>query len=361
MLNRLWVLAIVGVAAVIMSPRVDAAETPSIWFCEELYTNFDGSVQFLMFWTDLPGQQYLSGQTIWAASGKRLHTYTFPSDLPGETANRRFLVATEGFRDLHVLTPDYVVPNGFLFLDDGAVSCVGNPYPGHTRADYARLPTDGVTAYHPACDDPLPGCIWTATAVNYARQAYTFTQDTLPPTPPPTSPPSPPGPFSNVPIRSVPVVEYYHAAFNHYFITALPREIAILDRGIIAGWSRTGLEFGAFVQPVSGTSPVCRFFSAAFAETGAHFQTPLASECAAVRKHAEWSLESDEAFYVFLPNADGTCGGRRRPVFRLYNNGETGAPNHRYTTDVAVREQMIAQGWIAEGIGPDAVVICSES
>ena len=30
------------------------------------------------------------------------------------------------------------------------------------------------------------------------------------------------------------------------------------------------------------------------------------------------------------------------PVFRLYNNGQSGAPNHRYVTMPAVRDQMLA-------------------
>jgi len=33
--------------------------------------------------------------------------------------------------------------------------------------------------------------------------------------------------------------------------------------------------------------------------------------------------------------------------------------NHRYTTDLATRAQMISQGWVAEGLGPNAVEMCS--
>jgi hypothetical protein len=46
-------------------------------------------------------------------------------------------------------------------------------------------------------------------------------------------------------------------------------------------------------------------------------------------------------------------------VFRLYNNGQGGAPNHRYTTDAAVRAAMIAAGWAPEGYGPQGVALCS--
>ena len=47
------------------------------------------------------------------------------------------------------------------------------------------------------------------------------------------------------------------------------------------------------------------------------------------------------------------------PVYRLYNQGQGGAPNHRYTTDLGVRSQMLAQGWVPEGFGPVGVVMCA--
>ena len=34
--------------------------------------------------------------------------------------------------------------------------------------------------------------------------------------------------------------------------------------------------------------------------------------------------------------------------------------NHRYMTDAAVRNQMTARGWLAEGDGPDLVVMCAQ-
>ena len=57
--------------------------------------------------------------------------------------------------------------------------------------------------------------------------------------------------------------------------------------------------------------------------------------------------------------ADGSCPDNTLAVYRLYNNGQGGAPNHRYTTDVTIRMQMIAQGWIPEGYGPLGVIMCS--
>ena len=53
------------------------------------------------------------------------------------------------------------------------------------------------------------------------------------------------------------------------------------------------------------------------------------------------------------------CPQQTRPVYRLYNNGLGGEPNHRYTTSTAIRAAMLARGYLAEGYGPDAVAMCA--
>ena len=105
--------------------------------------------------------------------------------------------------------------------------------------------------------------------------------------------------------------------------------------------------------------PVCRFFSAAFAPKSSHFYSPFAFECAIEQANALWMLESRDAFDIAVPAEDGSCAAGLIPVYRLYNKGQGGAPNHRYTTEVAVRTQMIADGWVPEGLGADAVAMCS--
>jgi photosystem II stability/assembly factor-like uncharacterized protein len=161
------------------------------------------------------------------------------------------------------------------------------------------------------------------------------------------------------PATSVPVIEYVHAEFGHYFITSIPDEISKLDNGSVAGWARTGLQFNAYATPNENSVPVCRFFSAAFAPKSSHFYTPFATECATRQADPAWSLESSDAFDIAVPADDGSCAAGLTPVYRMYNNGQGGAPNHRYTTDLTVRAQMIAQGWVPEGLGPNAVEMCS--
>jgi hypothetical protein len=42
------------------------------------------------------------------------------------------------------------------------------------------------------------------------------------------------------------------------------------------------------------------------------------------------------------------------PLYRLYNNGQGGAPNHRYTVDPTVRAAMIARNWSPEATATTA-------
>lgn len=155
-----------------------------------------------------------------------------------------------------------------------------------------------------------------------------------------------------------PAVEYYHAGFDHYFVTDIPAEIDVLDRGLLPGWSRTGESFNVYADAPKGSAPVCRFFSTAFGTRSSHFYTPDANECAGLRRDPSWQLEA-VVFATPLPGPSGACPAASQPVFRLYNGGAGGAPNHRYTTSAATRGQMLAKGWVAEGYGPAGAVMCA--
>jgi hypothetical protein len=96
---------------------------------------------------------------------------------------------------------------------------------------------------------------------------------------------------------------------------------------------------------------VCRFWSGqTFAPRSSHFYTPFDWECASTRSDAAWTFEG-EAFSIKLADPSGACPTGTMPLYRLFNDGRGGAPNHRYTTSLATRADMIAQGWIAEGSG----------
>ncbi len=145
--------------------------------------------------------------------------------------------------------------------------------------------------------------------------------------------------------------EYFHGGYGHYFVTAAPLEIAALDSGQFAGWARTGESFDVLALNEAASANVCRFWSAqTFAPKSSHFYTPFDWECAIAKVLPAWQFEG-EVFAMMLPDPFGTCAGGTIPLYRLYNDGKGEAPNHRYTTRMAVREEMIGQGWIAEGRG----------
>jgi hypothetical protein len=61
---------------------------------------------------------------------------------------------------------------------------------------------------------------------------------------------------------------------------------------------------------------------------------------------------------LFLPDfVAGSCPAATRPVYRLWN-GRIDS-NHRYTADAGERDRMLAQGFVREGYGPDAVAMCA--
>ena len=152
-------------------------------------------------------------------------------------------------------------------------------------------------------------------------------------------------------------VEFYHAALDHYFITAEPAEIADLDSGVHTGWTRTGYRFSVIKRGSSypGTMPMCRFWSGMLSS---HFYTAKPSECEDVKvmfAHA-WQFESGEVFRAFLVDAvTGQCPADTTPVYRLYNNRPD--VNHRYTDQLSAFVFMKGKGYIPEGDGNPAIPI----
>jgi hypothetical protein len=157
---------------------------------------------------------------------------------------------------------------------------------------------------------------------------------------------------------TVTVVEFYSVARDHYFMSASAQEIADLDTGVHAGWTRTGLTFRAYASATAGASPVCRFYvPPAFGDS--HFYSASPAECAQViAKYPGFVYETPATLYIALPDTStGACPSGTTPVYRVWDNRPD--TNHRYTTSLVVRQQMLSQGWIAEGYGPSQVIMCA--
>ncbi len=149
-------------------------------------------------------------------------------------------------------------------------------------------------------------------------------------------------------------IEFYKADINHYFMTAYSDEATSLDNNPAWDWVRTGKTYNIWLtqgSAPSNASPVCRFYGVfANGTVGSHFYTIDTGECEYVKSRTDWGWSYEGyAFYAVKP-AGGVCSSGTSPVYRVYNNGMGGAPNHRYMTSQSVVDTMVAQGWVSEGL-----------
>jgi hypothetical protein len=293
---------------------------------EQIYTNADGSVQFVVLkeCCNANGENILDGKSLRSTSPAGTQTFTFPNDLPFNTANKRVLVATPGFAALGLIAPDYTMPANFVPIGGGSLN-----YAGVSQVSFGPLPTDGTNAIL------ATGAVVPNVATNFVGQSASVQ----------------PGPTSAL------AVEFYNATLDHYFLTHIANEISDLDTGVHPGWMRTQQSFRVFTSSSAQTSPVCRFYIPP-ASGDSHFYGRGTQECTETgQKFPTFVNEDSQFFHVILPAA-GVCPAGTIPVYRVFNN-RPGSANHRYTIDRNIRDLMVSQQhWIAEGDGPDLVVMC---
>ena len=153
---------------------------------------------------------------------------------------------------------------------------------------------------------------------------------------------------------SLPVVEFYNTNLDHYFITADANEAAGIDGGSAGpGWIRTGNSFKS-----GGSTAVCRFYGSQIPGPNSHFYTASASECDGLKQlqtttpaaQKRWNFESLD--FISSPPTNGICPSGTAPVYRAYNNGFARRvdSNHRISSATAAIQEVVARGWIDEGI-----------
>ncbi len=150
---------------------------------------------------------------------------------------------------------------------------------------------------------------------------------------------------------TVDVIEFYNAPLNHYFLTAVPAEAAVIEAGVVGPyWLRTGLSFRTLAAATTGGSAVdvCRFFGTPGRGPSSHFYTADPVECSAVKANPRWLYEGI-AFVAILP-VEGTCPVATAAVIRFYWPGtDVSQSRHRYVRDVAELARMRDTTWIEEG------------
>jgi hypothetical protein len=110
------------------------------WEITEIFSNGDGSVQFIEMFVANDGEAGVGPFTITSGA----NTFNFVTNLPSSsTANTWMLIATTSFASLPgAPTPDYVLPDGFLNTSGGTLNYAS----GADVWTHGTVPTDGINS-----------------------------------------------------------------------------------------------------------------------------------------------------------------------------------------------------------------------
>ena len=134
------------------------------WDINEVYSNADGSVQFIELFTSSNGQEFLSGHKITSTGAP---DFIFPSNSPSPTGGHHLLIATG---DINGVAPDYIIPANFLTTGPGTVNFVGADL-----LSYSFLPINGFSSI-----DGNGDIFASATPTNFSGSTTTLTGNGTP-------------------------------------------------------------------------------------------------------------------------------------------------------------------------------------
>ncbi len=119
-----------------------AAASHHSWRMSEVFSNADGSLQFVEMQSSADGHdKIICCQLVAGDASTGVDTgYRFPQNLPSSsTAGKSMLIATAAFESTFGIRPDYIIPDGFLTTGAGDVFY-------NDAINWNSLPTDGVTS-----------------------------------------------------------------------------------------------------------------------------------------------------------------------------------------------------------------------
>jgi hypothetical protein len=131
-----------------------------LWEISEVFSNADGTVQFIEMSSESTGENAMS--RMFLRSSGTAQEFHFPSNLVGDTADRHLLVATAAFAaEPGAVTPDFVVQDGFLRTEGDTLTFWSEAQPGGIYGGGAppivwdtyafgvgQLPIDGIHSIH---------------------------------------------------------------------------------------------------------------------------------------------------------------------------------------------------------------------
>ena len=110
--TRIQTVAIAGGLVCFAINAQPAMASFHAWDITEIYSNADGTLQFIEWFTSSNSQHLLAGHVVTTNA----NVYTFPGNLPSSgTGGHHFLMGTAGFAALPgAPPPDFIIPDGFI-------------------------------------------------------------------------------------------------------------------------------------------------------------------------------------------------------------------------------------------------------
>ncbi|MGH9797338.1 MAG: hypothetical protein ACRD5D_04165, partial [Candidatus Polarisedimenticolia bacterium] len=103
------------VCGVLLGSALPAAAGVHLWRVKEIFSNADGTVQFIEIATccGSTGENFLAGHVVRSTATGR--SFTFPANVVGSTLNKHVLLATSAFDALPGgPAPDHIIADGFI-------------------------------------------------------------------------------------------------------------------------------------------------------------------------------------------------------------------------------------------------------
>jgi len=145
--------------AAFVALQLPAASAPAafhLWQVKEVFSNHDGTVQFIELFNSFNGEQFVSGQTLRANSGGTIKNFSIPANLSvpagQSTAGKHMLIATPGFAALNGgVTPNFTLPDPVAngpFFDPNATTITISFLASSDSMSFsgATLPKDGINS-----------------------------------------------------------------------------------------------------------------------------------------------------------------------------------------------------------------------
>jgi hypothetical protein len=116
-----------------------------LWRVSEVYSNSDGSVQFVEMFCELAGQNFVANHQLISrdANGVIKGVCVIPNNVVGNSLNNYLLFGTVGFSAVAGVQPDATLPPDFLSRTSGSVS-----FETIDTMNYQNLPQDGFSSIH---------------------------------------------------------------------------------------------------------------------------------------------------------------------------------------------------------------------